>query len=268
MEKLCFETMKNYQSFATIEEMDQSVRGFLYVNKSSLSDGTLKVLHFIWRHSVKVAGVSFAKYDTIAKEIGVSRRTVIRAVNQLEQLHFLKRVPTVRLNGKQGVNLLVLQPFEPIDQLMNKVSPQHVTPPVTPIKAKNKQGSLCENKQKRSIDRLENVRLDTTFLPDSVHPDFIRAAKPFFHAEDIYKLWNRAVIAYEKSMVTQPLEALVQLVERAFKQTIFMAKMGKIHTSIEGYFYRVCYANFLSYQRKAAAHFSLEVFAEILNEDG
>ena len=42
MEKLNFETIKHYQSFRTIEEMDQSVRGFLYKHKAELSEGTTK----------------------------------------------------------------------------------------------------------------------------------------------------------------------------------------------------------------------------------
>ncbi|MBY0121474.1 helix-turn-helix domain-containing protein [Bacillus sp. S/N-304-OC-R1] len=49
----------------------------------------MKVLQFIWRHSVKVVGVSFAKYDTIAEAVKLSRRTVIRAVQKLENLGFL-----------------------------------------------------------------------------------------------------------------------------------------------------------------------------------
>ena len=53
MEKLNYETIKTYQSFTSIDELDQSVRGFLYKFKSSLSDGTVKVLHFIWKYSVK-----------------------------------------------------------------------------------------------------------------------------------------------------------------------------------------------------------------------
>ena len=145
MEKLNYETIKHYQSFTSIQEMDQAVRGFLYKFKSSLSDGVTKVLNFLWRYSVKVVGVSFAKYDTIANEIGLSRRTVIRAVKTLEELSFIKKIPTARMNGKQGTNLLVIQPYEPIDSLLQSVSPQDVTASVTPNKAKNKQSSLCEN---------------------------------------------------------------------------------------------------------------------------
>ena len=106
MEKLNYDTIKTYQSFKTIDEMDQAVRGFLYKYKSTLSAGTEKVLNFIWRYSVKVVGVSFAKYETIAEAVGVSRRTVIRAVKTLEELGFLKKISTARMNGKQGVNLI------------------------------------------------------------------------------------------------------------------------------------------------------------------
>ena len=154
MEKLNYATLKNYQSFTSINEMDQAVRGFLYKCKSSLSDGALKVLHFLWRYSVKVVGVSFAKYDTIATGVSVSRRTVIRAVKALEEMNFIKKIPTARMNGKQGVNLYVIQPFEQIDSLLQPVSPQDVTAAVTPNKAENKQSSLCENKkQNRHVEK-------------------------------------------------------------------------------------------------------------------
>ncbi|WP_338452922.1 helix-turn-helix domain-containing protein [Niallia oryzisoli] len=151
MDKLNHETIKHYQSFATVEEMDQVVRGFLYKFKSSLSDGAIKVLHYLWNYSVKVIGVSFSKYDTMAAAVGLSRRTVIRAVKTLEELSFINKIPTARMNGKQGVNLFVIQPFETIDSIITPVSPQDVTRPVTPNKAENKQSSLCENKKQNRI---------------------------------------------------------------------------------------------------------------------
>lgn len=147
MEKLNYETIRKYQSFQTIEEMDQAVRGFLYKHKSELSEGTLEVLRVIWRHSVKVIGVSFAKYDYIAERVGVSRRTVIRAVNTLEEKGIVKKVATKRMNGSQGVNLLIIQSFASVESMQAPVSPQDVTAPVTPNKTENKLSSLCENKK-------------------------------------------------------------------------------------------------------------------------
>ena len=228
MQRLNYDTIKHYQSFTSIQEMDQAVRGFLYKFKSTLSDGATKVLHFLWKYSVKVVGVSFAKYDTIADGVGVSRRTVIRAVKVLEELSFLKKIPTSRMNGKQGVNLLVIQPFESIDSLLQPVSPQDVTAPVTPNKTEKKQSSLCEIKQRR-IDVKESPgqtnysqpakesnqqteipsqhnflhktawhQLDTSFLPEFVHQDFIKAAQPFFPIDVIHNLWSKVHLAYQK----------------------------------------------------------------------
>ena len=39
--------------------------------------------------------VSFAKYDYIADQVKISCRTVIRAVNKLEEMGIIKRIPTL-----------------------------------------------------------------------------------------------------------------------------------------------------------------------------
>lgn len=249
MEKLNYETIQKYQSFATIEEMDNSVRGFLYKHKAELSEGTLAVLHLIWKHSVKVVGVSFAKYDYIAQQVKVSKRTVIRAVKLLDQKGIIKKVPTARMNGKQGVNLLVIQSFESIDSLKTTTSPQTVTAPVTPNKTENKQSSLCENKSKKR-NNVEDAcepslqELDASYLPESIPEEFKEAAKPFFSAVDIYNLWNRVMIVYKKFDHGRPIDDFMDCVISAFKQTVFAKKMKKIHTTFEGYFYRIVHENF------------------------
>jgi DNA-binding Lrp family transcriptional regulator len=274
MEKLNYEIIQSYQSFKSIEEMDQAVRGFLYKHKASLSEGMIKVLTFIWRHSVKVIGVSFAKYDTIAKGVELSRRTVIRAVNKLESLGMIMKIPTARMNGKQGVNLLVIQPFQTIDNLKNNMSSQNVTATVTPNKTENKQSSLCENKQKpnnvrdqenRDLhhedvalqERSESIptqQIDTSFLPESVHKEFIQATKPFLCAVDIYKLWNRVLIVNKKLKLERHLDDVIDTVIAAFKQTVFKKKMNSIRSTFEGYFYSVLYGMLIVEKRRENKH--------------
>lgn len=257
MEMLNYEMMKNHQSFGSVEDMDLSVRGFLYSFKAALSESTVKVLNFIWRHSVKVAGVSFAKYNTIAKEVGVSRRTVIRAVHKLETFGFIKKIPTVRLNGKQGVNLLVIQPFKSIDELISKVSPQADTLDVTPNKTEKKQRSLCrKNNRCYNVKVLDSTSFDSSFIPETIHKEFIDVAIPFFHPEEIYQLWHRVLISYKKCKLQQQLHRLIHLVISAFKQTIFMEKMGKIHSSFEGYFYGTLYSKFLAEKQEENSFWS------------
>ena len=296
MEKLNYETIKHYQSFTSIHEMNQAVRGFLYKFKSSLSDGAMKVLHFLWNYSVKVVGVSFAKYDTIATGVGLSRRTVIRAVKALEELSFIKKIPTARMNGKQGVNLLVIQPFEHIDSLLQSVSPHDVTASVTANKTKNKPSSLCEKTKQNRIDvqaspinlqsnestdsRHIHVEenpgsnlhrefhtnayqnhhaslpqpawheLDISFLPDYVHKDFIKAAKPFFTIDVIHTLWTKIHLAYQKLSLSITLDDAMEVIIADFKQTIFKYKSGQIHTTFEGYFYTVVYSSLWHLQKQ------------------
>ncbi|WP_175640217.1 helix-turn-helix domain-containing protein [Metabacillus schmidteae] len=248
MEKLNYDTIQKYQSFATIEDMDKSVRGFLYKHKAELSEGTLAVLHLIWKHSVKVVGVSFAKYDYIAGQAGLSKRTVIRAVKMLEERGIIKKVPTARMNGKQGVNLLIIQAFESIDSIKTSMSPQDVTAPVTPNKTENKQSSLCEKKTKertnvRNASEPTLHELDASYLPDYIPEEFKQTAQPFFKAADIYNLWKRVMIVYNKFDHGKTIDDFMECIISAFKQAIFAKKMRKIHTTFEGYFYRIIHEN-------------------------
>ena len=249
MEKLNYDTIQKYQSFTTIEEMDKSVRGFLYKHKAELSEGTLAVLHLIWKHSVKVVGVSFAKYDYIAEQVGLSKRTVIRAVKLLEERGIIKKIPTKRMNGKQGVNLLIIQTFETIDSMKTTMSPKSVTAPVTPNKTENKQSSLCEKKTKERTNVREACEpalqeLDSSYLPESIPEEFKKTAQPFLNAIDIYNLWNRVMIVYNKFDHGKTIEDFMDCIISAFKQTVFAKKRGKIHTTFEGYFYRILHETF------------------------
>jgi len=259
MEKFNYETIKKYQSFATVEEMDNAVRGFLYKHKAELSEGTMAVLMQIWRHSVKVIGVSFAKYDYIAEQANVSRRTAIRAVKALKELGLIKKIPTARMNGKRGVNILILQDFPSIESLKNNLSPHADTPCVTANKTENKQSSLCEKEIKPNNVKEGNVepsleQLDESFLPDSVPEQFVAAAKPFFHVVDIYRLWKRVLIVYSKMKLKKELTDVIDQVEYAFKQTVFAKKLGKIHSTFEGYFYSVLYNTLIIEKRREMKH--------------
>ena len=120
MEKLnLMEKAKTYQSFETVEDLNQTVRRFLFQNKGRLTEQQIKVLMFIWRHSIKIPGVSFAKNETIAKEINIDRETVIRAVKRLVELGLLLKVPTSR-NEQRGADILVIQQYPIIKETLNK----------------------------------------------------------------------------------------------------------------------------------------------------
>ncbi|WP_100333591.1 helix-turn-helix domain-containing protein [Bacillus alkalisoli] len=105
------ETMKSFQSFSSVTELDQTVRGYFYHYKNSMSLNTQKVLNFIWKNSVEVYGASSCSIKTIANEVGSSERQVNRALNKLIEMKIVKRIPTYRESGARDVNILVIQPF-------------------------------------------------------------------------------------------------------------------------------------------------------------
>lgn len=263
-----YDLIKKYQSFESIEEMDKNVRAFLYHNKSKLSESCLNVLKTIWKHSLKVIGVSFAKYDYIAEIANISRRTVIRAMNQLEEMGIIKRIPTTRPNGKRGINIIVIQKTDlsiPSEKtLNNNMSPQLVTADVTTENKKNQDHSVMRNtkrtnvkldNQQETIESINNKELDATFVPATVPKSFVDTVKPFFNsARQIYDLFKRVQIAYNKCKLDRPLYDLIDIAIDSFKQTVFAKKLNRIKKTFEGYFYIVLYSNFVIEKRRENRH--------------
>ena len=284
MELFNFEKLKSYQSFNSLEEMNQVVRRFLYMHKSSLANGALQVFKYIVRHSCKIIGVSFSKNETIANALNLGVRTVTRSIKKLVELNILKKIHTLRENGKQGVNILVIQPlFE------NKMTTYRDQVCDYPNKTKKKLYSLCE-KNNPYIDKKESANIpphsrssssilknkslkkdsiadiDSSYLPDFIHPKFIKVADPYFSAIEIFTLWKRVNIAYHKIAFQRPLEELMDTVVRSLKITIFMHKNKKIHTSFAGYFYNTLYGNLIAEKRKENyERFMFDVFEGMLD---
>lgn len=263
-----YDLVKKYQSFESVEEMNKHVRAFLYHNKSKLSESTVNVLKTLYTHSVKVIGVSFAKYDYIAEKANISCRTVIRAMNKLEEMGIIKRIPTSRPNGKRGVNIIVIQKIDLTipseDMPNNNMSPQLVTADVTTENKKNQDHSVMRNtkrtnvkldNQQETIESINNKELDATFVPSNVPRSFVDTVKPFFNsAKQIYNLFQRVQIAYEKCKLDRPIDELVDVAINSFKQTVFAKKMNRIKKTFEGYFYSVLYANFVVEKRRENRH--------------
>ncbi|WP_100333563.1 helix-turn-helix transcriptional regulator [Bacillus alkalisoli] len=241
METFTFENIKSYQSFASLKEMNEVVRRFLYTYKSSLSNAAIEVVRYIAKHSCKVIGVSFSKNETIANALNISLRTVTRSISKLVELGILKKIHTFRENGKQGVNLLVIVPF-----FSTKVSTYHDQAGDHPNKTSKKLDSLCENKKpiydkkgksvnplfsslldKKNLKKDPTEYIDSSYLPSFIHPEFVKVADPFFTAVEIFSLWGRVNTAYNKIHFDRPLEELIPTVVQSLKVSIFYAKKQK-----------------------------------------
>jgi hypothetical protein len=262
-----FADIQQYQSFQTLTDLNESVRAFLYRHKAELSDGTVKVLKFIWKHSCKVLGVSFAKYDYIANNTEISKRTVIRAVNTLEAYGVLKRIPTKKPNGKRGVNLLVLQAVEGTS--LPDMSPQsdtvHVTlteldkpnntnasQSISESEALKKQCSFQENKDKEHSNNVKKSeptleQLDVSYTPKHIPSAFVDAVKPFLNAYGIYRMFG---VVQSAKRYMGLLEVSIDVIIDAWKQSVFAYKAGKIKKDLGSYFYGTLCAMFAIESRK------------------
>ncbi|SDJ14498.1 Fic family protein [Salimicrobium halophilum] len=271
---------KTWQSFKNVEELDKHVKFFLDQHKGEISEGNYKVLQFIQRHSLVVPGVSFAKVATISEGAGVSRRTVIRSVNRYEDMGLLEKIETKKPNGKRGVNLLVIQP-------QSFSLPEDDTPSDTPPDTASKCGDARQDsagkgnsapeaykKQKRILSCKKDVEeptsghFDVSYLSSNIPSSFATAAAPFLPLAEIEQGWNKVLQVYGRmSTLEQPIEAYITLLVPVWKQVIYAFKMGRVRSSLLGYFHGALEETFSRQLRREAHGSSDLLFYDWLEEE-
>ncbi|MCD5324463.1 MULTISPECIES: hypothetical protein [Pontibacillus] len=245
--------LKAYQSFPSVARLDEQVRGFLRQYKWELSEGNLEILTYIWRHSVKYPGVSFAKVSTIVASTGRSRSTVIRTINRFEKMNLLKRIETTRPNGKRGVNLLIFQNGTDFSTHRDDTLPDTLGDTVGeepgPNAPNGSEPNLREETEKKQgekpflkSEKIEGkaggeFRMDYSFLPSYIPETFIQAAKPFYSPVEVDGVWVCIHRAYKKAGMHQTIEAYIEQITRTFKQAVFAYKQGKVKSTFRGYLY-------------------------------
>ena len=100
---MIFEYLKPYQTFNTIAEMDEAVAHHLA--KHDLTESERNVILRIARSALAYPGVAHLKAKTIADSIGISTKTVYRAVKKAAELGILCVVASTKLNGIKGANI-------------------------------------------------------------------------------------------------------------------------------------------------------------------
>jgi DNA-binding Lrp family transcriptional regulator len=230
------ETFKNLSTFNNTLELNEAVKRHIQHNRQSLNKNALRILQHLKAYSRKYKGVSFQTKNNIANELKLSKRTIIRNCNLLEQLGIIKQYEMKRNSDfKQTSNAVQIQPFTVED-----------SESVTPVS--HQEETLFKNTL-NTYKTTSAEEIDHTYLPSFIDSSFIDTAKPFFNAKEIYLLWLRVLIAYKKSKVSRPLSEVISVVNKALRETVFMYKQGKIRSSFEGYFYRLM-ENYLGIEKR------------------
>src|SRR5699024_8397747 len=136
---------------------------------------------FLGRSSLRITGVSFAKYQTIADSIGISKRTVIRAMNKLADFGMIDRMPTVK-KWRRSVNIV---------RILTDLSPQGDTAGISDKTNTGMQGTGENEKEPIIINHFKDFNSINTY--GTPYNRFKSAVKQFVGAGDksiIYRLYG------------------------------------------------------------------------------
>lgn len=233
--------------FKTINEFNETVKAIRFTYKEKFTKSELIALEQLTRFCVKHIGVSNARISKLVEAThkeyqGISRSTFERMIRKAKQIGFLSVHQTMRTKGGLSHNVYVFRRFDgaPEEKLTERNERQNpvlatAQPEITATKT-----TVVENKPKK-IQVLRSIpieQLDYTYVPSHVPTQFTKAVKPFFsQAKQICSLWDRALIAYRSMRFDEPIEWLLPIITKAFKETVYRFKQKKVKTEFNAYFY-------------------------------
>lgn len=100
---MIFDYLEQYATFNTVAEMDEAVAGHLAAH--DLTESERNIVLRIARSALAYPGVVHLKAQTIADSLGISTKTVYRAVKRLVELGVLAVVASTKMNGIKGANI-------------------------------------------------------------------------------------------------------------------------------------------------------------------
>lgn len=117
-----FKYLKPYQSFQTVQEMDEHVDKHLRYQHLTKSEQA--ILRTISQHALATPGVAHLKAKTIAEKVHITTKTVYRAVKKFEEIGVLKKLAQTKMNGIKGANMYVICPYVST-KLSTRVQPKN-----------------------------------------------------------------------------------------------------------------------------------------------
>lgn len=221
-----YDDIREYQSFGTLEELNEAVREHLKSNP--LNKTVVTVLKTISRYSCVVLGVSWLKACTLAKVIGKSERTVQRALKMLESSGIIKRIPRYKDGGGRTSDLSIIQTC--------RVSLSRMVGCESPCESKVKDGFELEETNYKTKTIRKND-LNSTYVSDSVPQQFTKLVSCYWNsAKTIEEFWRMAKIACNKAYDDY---ALLDVALHSFRQMIGKLKSGAIRKKPIAYYFGV-----------------------------
>lgn len=210
------DTYKKLQSFNDIQSLNDAINE----HKRALSSPKLKnaraIFQLIAEHSCVYIGVSFLTQNSIAKKLGISSKTVQRAVDKLVEIGAVVKRACKRAGGdrRQTSNIIVIQP-----SVQAEVS-SHKTDLIN-------QNNINTNETEKSVvaKEVDKQALIKDGLVAKLPPTLKNALAPFFDYNELYALAGvvfKAKAAVDKSIriekhETEYYKAIIEVMS-AFKR--------------------------------------------------
>jgi hypothetical protein len=250
--------------FKTVKEFNETVKAIFLTYREKFTKGEQIALEQLTRFCVKHIGVCNARISKLVEAThkehqGISRSTFERMIRKAKQLGFLSVYQTMRKKGGLSHNVYVFHRFDGAqeEKLTDRTERQNPVPATNQRENTATKTTLVENKPKK-IQDLRSIpieELDYTFVPSHVPTTFTKTVKPFFsQAKQICNLWDRALIAYRSMRFDEPIEWLLPIITKAFKETVYRFKQKKIKTDFNAYFYGTLSGLLVVEKRKLVAN--------------
>ncbi|OMC80916.1 helix-turn-helix domain-containing protein [Viridibacillus sp. FSL H8-0123] len=221
-------TYKQLASFSDLSELNAAVIEHRNQYGDQLTPATRNVLDVLARYACVYIGVCYLSKGKIAAELDISRRTVIRACDQLEALGIVKQYETKRHNGdrRRSSNAIVIQRVTAECHSVEapaKASLRDISNTLDTGKAELPLVPAFKNQERKEQERQALKSGLVTKLPAP-----IQALAPFF---DAYSLYNIAGTVYRaKASVDKyiALEHHVDEYKSALLSVVNAFKRGKV----------------------------------------
>jgi hypothetical protein len=231
--------LKEHATFQQQSEMDNTIYEYIErLRNDEVAESVIEVLLFLGRSSLRVLGVSFAKYDTIGKAVGKSKSTVIRAVRTLKEYGMIDVIPTLKkwqgygASRKKSVNVIL-------------VTPQNETT-VTPDEATSDKGQTDESESESLEYKHQDPYILDTAIKNCIPTPIFEALSPFYEASDIRRLTGivfRAKAAVHRDIRlehhAEPFKTVVLDCIRRLKSEQLRSLDGYLYVSLRKLFRRL-----------------------------
>ncbi|SFK12148.1 hypothetical protein SAMN04487936_107198 [Halobacillus dabanensis] len=223
--------LSEYATFEKQTKMDEQIYEYIQVLRNDEApESTIEVLLFFGRSSLRVLGVSFAKYQTIGEALNLSKSTVIRAINRLDNYGMIERLPTLKKWGiggsrKKSVNVIRILSMKP------QVETIEVTEEVNEGKGSGNEiipePSYTNHIQEHVLETGQTDEAD--FIKNAIPTPIFECLSPFYNARDLYTLTGIIFKAKAKVNRGLRLESHSEALKTVLMDVIRRVKEGKVN---------------------------------------